>query len=42
MYLILPLKFTLDDSYREYKSTERIDKDLINCEKCKKKQYLER
>jgi ubiquitin C-terminal hydrolase len=37
MYLMLPLKLTLDDSYREYKSTVRIDKDLIFCEKCKKK-----
>lgn len=37
MYLMLPLKSNLDDSYREYKSTIRIDKDLIYCEKCKKK-----
>lgn len=37
MYLMLPLKSTLDDSYREYKSTVRIDKDLIYCEKCQKK-----
>ena len=29
MYLMLPLKMNLDDSYREYKSTVRIDKDLI-------------
>ena len=37
MYLMLPLKMNLDDSYREYKSTVRIDKDLIYCEKCKRK-----
>lgn len=34
MYLMLPLKSNLNDSYREYKSTVRIDKDLIFCEKC--------
>jgi len=37
MYLMLPLKLNLDESYREYKATIRIDKDLIYCEKCKKK-----
>lgn len=37
MYLMLPLKSNLDDSYREYKSTVRIDKDMIYCEKCKRK-----
>jgi len=37
MYLMLPLKSNLDNCYREYKSTVRIDKDLIFCEKCNKK-----
>jgi ubiquitin C-terminal hydrolase len=37
IYLMLPLKLSLDESYREYKSTVRIDKDLIYCEKCKRK-----
>ena len=34
MYLMLPIMDNLDNSYREYKSTIRIDKDLLFCEKC--------
>ena len=37
IYLMLPILNTLDESYREYKSTERIDRDLIYCEKCRMK-----
>lgn len=37
MYLMLPSKSNLDESYREYKATVRMDKDLIDCEKCKRK-----
>ena len=33
---MLSITNSLDDSYREYKSTIRLDKDLIDCDKCKK------
>jgi ubiquitin C-terminal hydrolase len=39
MYLMLPIKSSLNDSYREYKSTVRLDTNdgLIHCNKCNRK-----